>query len=74
MAVAAHVPLGIPVSEGYLLWGLKYMNITCFGLFGSAGEGTENPKEHPQPLVCQRSLAAFLGVPELDDASGSPAF
>ena len=29
--------LGIQVCKYYLLWGLKYPNITYFGLFGSPG-------------------------------------
>ena len=29
--------LGLQVCKQYLLWGLKYINMTYFGLFGAQG-------------------------------------
>ena len=31
------IPLGLQVCKYYLLWGLKYVNMTYFGLFGAPG-------------------------------------
>ena len=39
VAPTVNVSLGIQAYGEYLLWGLNYINITCFGLFGSLGYG-----------------------------------
>ena len=42
--------LWLQVYEKYLLWALKYINGTYFGLFGALGFGASNAMEQVLPL------------------------
>ena len=45
----ARLSLGIQVRKQYPLWGLKYINSSYFGLFGSPGLGSHSFRTAPSP-------------------------